>query len=225
MMYISKIIHIILTMLCFYAMLIISTLTIEYKMPVIERLLYGKGGKTMTQEELYQEIAAQAEQSYQRLDGEWADWLKVSNRFEHKVEPQDRLDIRHTIILAFADQQARNERLGKPDLSFYGMLRIASHCIADYWRQKRRQLTILSLNTELEDIEGNTIELIDTLADDKAIDLDQWLDNATFLLGCKPRLIKLAVKRHNGIPLNENDRRYFNRQKAKEWARYQKTLL
>jgi len=179
----------------------------------------------MRQEELTAEIEARAEQSYSQLDGKWLQWLEVTRRFEHKARAQDRLDLRHTIIVAFADQQARNERLGKPDLSLYGMLRIASHCVADYWRQQRRQLTILSLNTELEDIDGNTIELIDTLADDSAIDLDQWLDDKTFLLGCPDRLIKLAVKRHKGIPLNGNDQRYFTRQRQKEWARYQLTLI
>ncbi len=83
----------------------------------------------MRQEELTQEIQAIAEQSYDQLTGKW---LEVAKRFEHKAKAQDRLDLRHTIILAFAGQQARNERLGKPDLSFYGMLRIASHCVADY---------------------------------------------------------------------------------------------
>ncbi len=179
----------------------------------------------MRQSELTAEIEAQAEQSYDQLDGKWLEWLEVAKRFEHKAKAQDRLDLRHTIILAFADQQARNERLGKPDLSFYGMLRIASHCIADYWREQKRQLTILSLNTEIEDDEGNTVELIDTLADDKAIDLDQWLDAKTFRLGCPDRLIQLAVKRHKGIPLNQTDQRYFIRQRQKELKRYQKTLF
>jgi len=81
----------------------------------------------------------QIEQSYDQLDGEWLKWLEVARRFDHKVMAQDRLDLRHTIIVAFADQQARNERLGKPDLSFYGMLRIASHCVADYWRERLKQ--------------------------------------------------------------------------------------
>jgi hypothetical protein len=77
----------------------------------------------------------QIEQSYDQLDGKWRQWLEVARRFNHKAKAQDRLDLRHTIIVAFDDQQARNERLGKPDLSLYGMLRIASHCVADYWRE------------------------------------------------------------------------------------------
>ena len=212
----------------------------------------------MRQSELTAEIEAQADQSYSQLAGKWLEWLEIAKRFEHKAKAQDRLDLRHTIILAFASQQARNERLGKPDLSFYGMLRIASHCVADYWREvnkasvkvclysglptephcascshklKASQCPYLavrpieSLNTELEDIDGNTVRLIDTLADDEAIDLDQWLDAKTFRLGCPDRLIQLAVKRHKGIPLNQTDQRYFTRQRQKELKRYQKTLF
>lgn len=180
----------------------------------------------MRQQELNQEIRAIAEQSYNQLDGNWLKWLEIARRFEHKAKAQDSLDLRHTIIVAFADQQARNDRLGKPELSFYGMLRIASHCVADYWRSQKRLLTILSLNTEIEDNEtGDTIQLIDTLADDNAVDLEVWLDNATFLLGCPDRLIQLAVKRFKGIPLNDTEQRYFTRQRQKELKRYQKTLF
>jgi len=212
----------------------------------------------MKQSELTAEIEAQAEQSYDQLDGKWRDWLEVARQFEHKASPQDRLDLRHTIIVAFADQQARNERLGKPDLSFYGMLRIASHCVADYWRQVNKAQVrvciynglakephcascshkteasqclylalrpIQSLDSEATDSEGNTVRLIDTLADDHAIDLDLWLDASTFKLGCPDRLVQLAVKRHKGIPLNQIDQRYFTRQRQKELKRYQKTLF
>ena len=145
----------------------------------------------MRQEELTQEIQAIAEQSYDQLTGKWLEWLEIAKRFEHKAKAQDRLDLRHTIIVAFADQQARNERLGKPDLSFYGMLRIASHCVADYWRRERRQLTMLSLNTEIEDEEGNTIEVIDTLADD-SVDIEAWLERSTWELGYPKRLVEIA---------------------------------
>jgi hypothetical protein len=67
-------------------------------------------------------------------------------------------------------------------------------------------LTILSLNTELND--GDGIELIDTVADDKAIDLDAWLDARTFLLGCPVRLIMIADKRLKGIPLTNKELQY-----------------
>ena len=175
----------------------------------------------MRQEELTQEIQAIAEQSYDQLTGKWLEWLEVARRFEHKAKAQDRLDLRHTIILAFADQQARNEKLGKPDLSFYGMLRIASHCVADYWRRERRQLTMLSLNTEIEDSEtGDTIELIDTLADD-SVDIEAWLERSIWELGYPKRLVEIAYKLDRGENLTATDSQYLWRYRKKT----QKTLI
>jgi len=175
----------------------------------------------MRQQELYREIMAAAEQAYSQLNGKWLEWCNIAKRFEHKVEAQDRYDMRHTIILAFAGQQARNERLGKPELSFYGMLRIASHCVADYWRQQKRQLTILSLNTEIVDSEtGDTIELMDTLADD-SIDIEAWLERSTWELGYPKRLVAIAYKLDNGKNLTPTDSQYLWRYRK----RTQKRLL
>ena len=169
----------------------------------------------MRQEELYREIMAIAEQSYSQLTGKWREYLEVAKRFEHKVEAQDRKDLRHTIIVAFADQQARNERLGKPDLSFYGMLRIASHCVADYWRADKRNNRMISLNTEIETEEGDTIELIDTLADD-SVDIEAWLECSTWELGYPKRLGEIAHKIDNGKALSAKDRMYLSRYRHKE---------
>lgn len=173
----------------------------------------------MTQEELYQEIAAAAEQSYDQLAGNWLKWLEIARRFEHKASPQDRLDLRHTIIVAFADQQARNERLGKPDLSFYGMLRIASHCVADYWRADKRNGRMISLNTVLyENEEGNEVELIDTLADD-SVDIEGWLERSTWELGYPKRLAEIGSKLDNGKALSGYERLYLCRYRHKHQKR------
>jgi len=208
----------------------------------------------MKQSELTAEIEAQAEQSYSQLAGKWRDWLEVARRFEHKARAQDRLDLRHTIILAFAEQQARNERLGKPDLSLYGMLRIASHCVADYWREVNKASVkvcvfdgiakepiyakcsfnhkpskcskcpflavrpIGSLNTELEDTEGNTVELIDTLADD-SVDIEAWAERSTWELGYPKRLVTIAYKLDNGKALSGYERLYLYRYKRKNQKR------
>lgn len=78
-----------------------------------------------------------------------------------------------------------------------------------------------SLNQELEDGEGNTHALIDTLADDDAIDLDAWLDARRWLLGCPKRLVEVAYKRANGLPLKAKDRVYLSQYHRKA----QKSLL
>jgi len=78
-----------------------------------------------------------------------------------------------------------------------------------------------SLNQEIEDSEGNTQALMDTLADDSAIDLDAWLDARRWLLGCPKRLVEVAYKRANGIPLKGRDQEYLRYYRLKS----QKSLL
>ena len=165
------------------------------------------------------ELQSIAEQSYEKLEGEWQEWLEVAKRYERKVPTQDRLDIRHDIILEL--HRAR-QRDNKP-LPLLRAYRIASLTVALYWRQAKRLPTILSLDEPIAF--DNEILLRDTVADDTAIDLDLWLDDGAFLLGCPMRLIEIATKRKNGIPLNDTDQRYFTRQRQKEFKRYQKTLL
>lgn len=208
----------------------------------------------MRQSELTTEINAIAEQSYSQLEGEWLEWLEVAKRYEHKVPSQDRLDIRHTIIIELAKARKRdNEPI--PLLRAY---RIASLTVALYWRLvlktqvkvclynglpvepycgscRRKPKSgdcpylalrpIQSLDSEVEDSEGSKVALKDTIADDHAIDLDAWLDASTWLMGCPMRLIQIARKRRDGIPLNDTDQRYFTRQRQKELKRYQLTLL
>ncbi|GAH78554.1 unnamed protein product, partial [marine sediment metagenome] len=120
------------------------------------------------------------EQSYDHLDGEWHDWLEVAKRYEHRVPNQDRYDIRHTIMLEL--NRAR-QRDGKP-IPLLRAYRIASLTVALYWRRLKRQPTILSLDQPTTDYEGNENRLLDTVADDKAIqaiDIDSRLDASQWL--------------------------------------------
>ncbi|MBA7658666.1 hypothetical protein ES703_66625 [subsurface metagenome] len=146
--------------------------------------------------------------------------------------------ILETMAITTAERNRRAERLierfglaevadrnGDKPFSNFAMVRVASYIVLEYWRQEKRQLTWLSLNDETEDGEGDTIELWETLADDKAVDLDAWLDAEKWRLGCPRRLVRIARKKVWGIPLNETERRYFNRARRKELAKRQKTLL
>ena len=143
--------------------------------------------------------------SYAELGGEWRQWYETAHRFEHKVPAQDRGDIRHSIILELALARARD---GDKPFSKAMMFRIASFVVADYWRKQTRKPTILSLNTEIDNGDGNTTELIETVADDRAIDLEAWLDARTWLLGCPRRLIQIASKRLAGKPLTNREHQY-----------------
>jgi hypothetical protein len=149
----------------------------------------------------------------------WVKYQEIASRFERKARREDREDLNHTIVLSLADAQIKLDNNGGGQLSDVAMLRIASYECHKYWRQQKRLLTILSLNSEIEDGDGNTTELIDTLADDKAIDLEAWLEAKTWLLGCPKRLVVIAGKRLKGIPLDDKDRDYLRRFRRREQKR------
>ena len=130
---------------------------------------------------------------------------------------QDRGDIRHNIIIELSKARARD---GKP-IPILRAYRIASLVVALYWRQETRKPIMLSLDTSITNGDGDTTELIETIADDKAIDLSAWLDARTWLLGCPIRLVQIARKITNGDKLTPTDSQYLWRYRKRE----QKTLL
>ena len=147
---------------------------------------------------------------------DWDKYIAVADRFQRKAKAQDREDLNHTIILSLADAQLRLDNNGGGQLSNLAMLRIASCRVADYWRSEYRNGRMISLNTIIEDGDGNTTELIDTLADDEAIDLEAWLSSATWLLGYPKRLVEVVSKELNGIPLDNKDDCYLRRFRRRE---------
>ena len=180
--------------------------------------------------------------SYDRLNGEWAQWFRTAQRFEHRVPAQDRGDIRHSIILELAMTRARN---GDKPFSEAMMCRIASCVVAHYWRkqykltnglecgscsQKQRAkckegylysacpkaIKIESLSKPITDADGNVTELGDTIADDKAIDIGAWLDARTFLLSFPNRLVQIAHKINNGQTLTHGERTYLCKWRKRE---------
>jgi hypothetical protein len=147
---------------------------------------------------------------------DWEKYSEVADRFQYKARFEDRGDLRQDIVLRLAEV-ARNN--GHKPLTEAGMIRVASYVVMEYWHNLKRKPTILSLNGEIEDREGNTAELWETLADDKAIDLDAWLDSRTFLLGCPKRLVGIAHKRSSGIPLDGKDQDYLDHWRKKSQKR------
>jgi hypothetical protein len=156
--------------------------------------------------------------SYNRLDGEWLKWYQVAHRFERKVPAQDRGDIRHSIILELALARHRD---GDKPFNKAMMFRVASFVVSDYWRKVSRKPSMLSLNTSIDNGDGDTTELIETIADDKAIDLSAWLDARTWLLGCPIRLVQIAHKKLAGESLTNREYQYLWYWRQKE----QKSLI
>ena len=150
---------------------------------------------------------------------DWSKYIAIAEKFQHKAKRQDRGDLSHNIIVSLANVQIRLDNNGGGQLSELAMLRIASCRVADYWRSEYRNGRVVSLNTIIQDDEGNQIELIDTLADDKAIDLEAWLDRTTWELGYPKRLAEIARKRLYGIPLTKYEQLYLCRFRKREQKR------
>ena len=184
---------------------------------------------------------------YDHLDGEWLTYYKVASQFSHKARAQDRADLLHDIMIALADGVRNNGHKPFTELAMY---RVASVTVADYWRaqykltngldcgscskaQRRKckenwlygecpkAIKLVSLSKPIVDSEGNLTELGELIADDKAIDLDQWLDSKTFVRGCSQRLIGIALNIRQGQALTVADRKYLWKWRKRE----QKTLI
>ena len=179
------------------------------------------------------EEAERIDATYDGLDGDWLDWLAVSRRYERKIPAQERLDFRHDLMVKlYTARQRGGEAIPK-----HKAYRIASCTVADFYRDKGRINTgldckhcatakrrecvkyslysecpkihrTLSLDAEYIDGAGEAHRWLDIIADDTAIDLDQWLDAHTWLTGCKVRMIEIAVKIAEGYKLDGKDRKY-----------------
>ena len=152
---------------------------------------------------------------------DWSKYITIAKRYQHKAKPDDRQDLNHDIIIAIAESQRVKDSNGGGKLSDIAMMRIAAYQCQKYWRQVRRQSNVSSLNTQIDNTDGDSIELIDTIADDKAIDLDAWMDASVWLLGCPSRLIEIANSRQEGKPLTNKEHQYLWRYRQKE----QKSLV
>jgi len=128
---------------------------------------------------------------------DWDNYIKVANKFQYKARREDREDLRQEIILRLAQVELKYNGNGKT-LSIGGMIRAASYIVAEYWRKELRHPPLASLNTEVEDGDGNRIELIETVADDRAISLSDWLDARLWLYRCPERLVRVAFKKGAG---------------------------
>jgi len=178
---------------------------------------------------------------YDQLEGDWLTYYRVASRFSHKARTQDREDLLHDIIVTLADVASSN---GHKAFTEPAMYRVASITVVHYWRaqykltngldcgscskaqrHKCREEDLYSecpkaikleyLSEPMTDSEGNLTELGELIADDHAIDLDQWLDRKTFILGLPERLIAIGYKRREGIPLDGKDQDYLDHWRKK----------
>jgi DNA-directed RNA polymerase specialized sigma24 family protein len=153
---------------------------------------------------------------------DWDKYMEIADRFQRKARYQDREDLKHDIIVRLAELASNN---GDKPFTEPSMLRVGSYVVLEYWRREKRELTMLSLNDEIEDDEGTSVELYQTLADDNAIDLELWLDARRWLLGCPRRLVRIAHKKVKHQPLTSTERSHLRRSREKELAKREKAFL
>lgn len=173
---------------------------------------------------------------YDRLEGEWAIYYKVTSYFTRHIRYEDREDWLHDTMLEMAKVKAKYELIGKP-LTEAGLMRVASYQVTEYWERLRRFTTwldcgncskeqrrrcreemlyskcpkfrqLISLDKELDDGNGGRFTLAEFIADDKAVDLDAWVDARRILRGLPRRLVLTGYKLYAGIPLTDNERKY-----------------
>jgi len=153
--------------------------------------------------------------SYDQLDGDWGLFYKIAKYFIHKVRFEDRQDFLHDLMLEMAQVKVKYEAKGKT-LTEAGLMRVASYEVTEYWHTlMRHRPTMLSLNTEIEDGYGYKAELIEMLADEKAIDIVARLDARRCLQGMPRRLVQIGYKKYAGYPLNGKEYDYLERWRKK----------
>ena len=146
---------------------------------------------------------------------DWNKYMEIAYKFQRKAKPEDREDLREDIIVKLADIESKYNGSGQ-SLTEGGMVRVASYTVMAYWRDIMRLPPITSLNDTVDDGDGNETELCQILADDRAIDVDSWLDAKIWLHRAPPRLVKIAYKKVNGLSLTSAERTFLNRERQKE---------
>ncbi len=156
------------------------------------------------------------------MELDWNKYIEIANKFQRKAKAADREDLKQDIIVKLAEIASNN---GHEPFNEGAMVRVAAYVCMSYWRDLMRKPTTLSLETSVDDGLNETTELWQTLADDKAIDLEAWQDAKTWLLGCPKRLVKIAYKRYAGKVLDNKEDCYLRRFRQKELRRYQTSLV
>jgi hypothetical protein len=176
---------------------------------------------------------------YDHLPEPYLAYYKVALRFAHKALVDEREDLLHDIVIGLAKTGQTLASRGQ-QFTEIAQIRTAEHIKDHYWykhyayhngldcqhcskaqRAKcrenwaysdcQRAITLESINQPITDSEGNITELAELIADDGAIDLAEWLDAKTFLIGAPIRLKTVAVKRNRGEELTHAERQYLSK--------------
>ncbi|MFC1983210.1 hypothetical protein ACFLV5_05470, partial [Chloroflexota bacterium] len=78
----------------------------------------------------------------------------------------------------------------------------------NHYSQCPKLVKVESLNKPIVDSQDNLTELGELIADDKALDIDAWIDARTFLLGAPERLLTIGAKLRDGEALTNKEHQY-----------------
>ena len=171
-------------------------------------------------------------------------YYRVALRFAHKALTDEREDLLHDIIIGLAKTGEALAVRGQ-QFTGIAQIRTAEHIKDHYWYEHyayhngldcqhcskaqraacrenwaysgcQKAITLESINQPVTDSEGNITELAELIADDKAIDLAEWLDAKTFLIGAPIRLKTIAHKFSKGEVLTDAEYMYLSRLRKKQ---------
>jgi hypothetical protein len=180
---------------------------------------------------------------YDRLPEPYSDYYRIALRFAHKALTDEREDLLHDIIIGLARTEQSLTMRGQ-QFTEIAQIRTAEHIKDHYWYQHYayhngldcqhcskaqrakcrenwaysdcpRAITLESMNQPITDGEGNITEFAELIADDKAIDLAEWLDAKTFLIGAPIRLKAIAHKFSKSEALTDAEYMYLSRLRKK----------
>jgi hypothetical protein len=184
---------------------------------------------------------------YDYLPEPYLTYHKIALRFAHKALLDEREDLLHDIIEGLARvakrktlSEAAMYRVAEHIKDHYWYKHYAYHngldcqhcskaqrakCRANWaysswaYYDCRRAITLESINQPIIDNEGNVTELGELIADDRALDLEEWLDAKTFLIGAPIRLKQIARRKAKGESLTNAEMIYLSRLRKKEQQR------
>ena len=134
--------------------------------------------------------------SYDKLEEPWRQWAKIARNLTYQLDDhQDREDLMHNIIVRLVEVAEEYRQKGKP-LTKWGCIRVAQYTRLRFYHQKKRwkRVSSVSLNSMVQDEDGYEAEMIQTLVDQKRIDLDAWLDAKTHYLN-SPKRVRQAIRK------------------------------
>jgi len=133
---------------------------------------------------------------YNRLPEPWHEWAKIASNFIWTLDNQfDREDLLHNIIVRCAEVAEVYRQRGIP-FNKGAVIKTAEYTRLRFYHQKKRwkRVSSVSLNSVIVDEDGYETELIQTILDEKGIDLDAWLDFKSYYQS-RPKAERKAIRK------------------------------